>query len=62
MGLLGELLEAAVKTTIEKTGEAYRTQQNAQNLSNSELLDRYNNSTGSEKVGYAAEIKNRTGR
>ncbi|MBQ9487349.1 MAG: hypothetical protein IJU91_06070 [Selenomonadaceae bacterium] len=69
MGLLGTLGKIAIglpiaiiESALKGAGDAARTQRDAENLSDRELVDRYKNSTGSEKVGYAAEIKNRTGR
>lgn len=73
MGLIGSILKTTAKVAIgvpliivggiiDGAGKAAKTQRDAGNLSDRELVDRYNNSTGADKVGYAAEIKNRTGR
>ena len=73
MGLIGSILKTTAKIAIgvplviaggiiEGAGKAARTQRDATDLSDKELVDRYNNSTGSAKVGYAAEIKSRTGK
>ncbi len=62
MGLLGSLLEAIVKGTIERAGEAARTQRDAENLSNKDLADAFKNSTGAARDGYRAEIARRTGK
>ena len=71
MGLIGSILKTTAKIAIgvplviaggmiKSVGDAAKTQRDSQNLSNSELVDRYNNSTGSAKAGYAAEIKRRS--
>ena len=73
MGLIGSILKTTAKVAIgvplmvvggiiEGAGKAARTQRDAGGLSDKELVNRYNNSTGAEKVGYAQEIKSRTGR
>lgn len=65
-GTLGKIVVglplAVLESALKGAGEAARTQRDAGNLSDKELVDRYNNSSGAEKVGYAAEIKSRTGR
>ena len=73
MGLIGSILKTTAKVAIgvplmivggiiEGAGNAAKTQRDAADLSDKELVDRYKNSTGSAKVGYAAEIKSRTGK
>jgi len=73
MGLIGSILKTTAKVAIgvpliiaggllNSVGNAAKTQQNAQNLSNKELADAFNNSTGSERDGYRAEIARRTGK
>ena len=71
MGLIGSILKTTAKVAIgvplviaggilNSVGDAAKTQRESEKLSNSELVDRYNNSTGAAKAGYAAEIKRRT--
>ena len=70
MGLIGSALKFTGKLVIGMAGEiiknaagAAKVQQNAKNLSNRELVDAYKNSTSTkDRVGYAAEIKDRAGK
>ncbi len=73
MGLIGSILKTTAKVAIgvplmivggmiDHVGNAANTQQNAKNLSDKELADAFNNSTGSERDGYRAEIARRTGK
>ena len=73
MGLIGSILKTTAKVAIgvplmivggmiDHVGNAANTQQNAKNLSDSELADRCKNSTGAARDGYRAEIARRTGR
>ncbi len=73
MGLIESVLKTTAKIAIgvplmivggmiDHVGNAANTQQNAKNLSDKDLADAFNNSTGSERDGYRAEIARRTGR
>lgn len=66
LGTLGKIAVglpiAILESALKGAGTAARTQRDAGGLSDKELVNRYNNSTGAEKVGYAQEIKSRTGR
>ncbi len=73
MGLIGSILKTTAKVAIgvplmivggmiDHVGNAANTQQNAKNLSDKDLADAFNNSTGSERDGYRAEIARRTGK